>query len=93
MSDQRSLAFKALWIAIAMITPYALLIVYAHLIPHAGMGWTPILVAGAVGLTIFAVGPWSDRTRLIGGLLYLIAAIFALPFMGLLAECSTGNCL
>jgi hypothetical protein len=93
MNNQRSLAFKAFWVALAALTPFALLIAYAHLTRSWGMGWTPVIIAGALGLALFAMGPWRIRTRVVGGFLYTFAAYFVLPIMGLLAECSTGNCL
>jgi hypothetical protein len=53
----------------------------------------PIMfTAWLVGVASIALSGWSLIARLIVGVAYTVMAIFSLPFLTLLAECSTGNC-
>ena len=93
MTEDKPLLFKAAWLVLAVAIPFVLLVAYAHGTSSWGIGWGPVIVSGLCGVTLFAVGPWSPTVRAVGSTVYAAAGLFIVPFMALLVECSTGNCL
>jgi hypothetical protein len=78
-------------LSIMFVAPPILLIVWAHLAPPLGLA--ALCAAVLVGLIGLATAPWSNDWKALGLLGYIIYAALALPFLGLIAECTTGNCL
>jgi hypothetical protein len=52
-----------------------------------------VILAGLLGLVGIATSPWERRAKISFGVVYLGLAVAALPFLSLLAVCSTGDCL
>ena len=82
-------------IAALLLAPPVLLLAVAHL--HVGSSdwhWlTAVGILALIALVAIGTSGWAMRAQLIVGSIYLLIAIPALPFLALLAECSTGNCL
>ncbi len=54
----------------------------------------PVMFAAWImGLAGVVISGWPIEARLIVGLIYTVLAFAALPFLTLLAVCTTGNCL
>jgi hypothetical protein len=49
--------------------------------------------AWALGITALLSSGWTRRAIMWVGVAYTIAAVPIIPFLGLLAGCSTGDCL
>lgn len=78
-----------------LLAPPLVLFFWAHVIgpSHSAWDWVAIILAGLVGLAGAALASWR-RTWKWGVLaIYGLILIPALPFIGFLAVCSTGNCL
>jgi hypothetical protein len=82
-------------IILMLLAPPLFLLSWAHLIrpSHAGWDWPVVIAAGLVGLVGAATAPWRGRRKWVVFAVYGILLIPALPFTGLLAVCSTGDCL
>lgn len=83
-------------LALMFLMPPALLFAWAHVVRPATSAWTDVAalaLAGLFGLAGVATAPWSERARLVVAIAYGLAALLALPIIGLLAVCSTGDCL
>jgi threonine dehydrogenase-like Zn-dependent dehydrogenase len=75
--------------------PPLLLLLWAHIIhpSHSGWDWVAVIAAGLVGLAGAATAPWRGARKWVIVGLYALLLVPALPFTGLLAVCSTGDCL
>lgn len=82
-------------VAIMLFAPPLVLLFWAHLIrPNiAGMDWYAIVLAGLVGFAGAASAPWSIGVKVSAAVLYICVCAATLPFIGLLAVCSTGDCI
>ena len=83
--------------AIMMLTPPLALLLLAHtgLIPTrwGNADYAVLLALWAMGISAMAWSRWPLGVMLVVGIAYTILAIPALPLLGLVAVCSTGNCL
>jgi hypothetical protein len=82
--------------ALMALLPPVLLVASAHAgaLSHSALAsWGILVGAWAAAMAALATSGWSSRTGLLVGLAYTLAAIPLLPFLGLLAVCSTGDCL
>lgn len=84
--------------AVAMIlAPALLLVAAAHtsMFSHrsAALAYVMLFLAWLIGLGAIRMGGWSHRVTAGAMVVYTIVAIPALPFAGLLAVCSTGDCI
>jgi hypothetical protein len=78
------------------VAPPLLLLLWAHVARSAIGAQTDtlaLIVVGLVGLAGVATAPWLAGTKTIVAIAYGAAALVALPFLVLLAVCSTGDCL
>jgi hypothetical protein len=82
-------------IVLMLLGPPVVLWLWAHLIRPSwpGLDWPVTILAGLLGFVGVAIAPWRTRTKIIVGAAYVALAIALLPFVGLLAVCSTGDCL
>ncbi len=82
-------------LAIMLFAPPLVLLLWAHLVRPtiSGLDLLAIFLAGAGGLSATATAPWSTRAKVIVAVTYIGLSILVLPFMTLLAVCSTGDCL
>ena len=75
--------------------PPLVLLLWAHLlrpvVPHSD--WFALPAAGLFGLAGVATAPWSDSVKTAVAVAYIVLGVLALPFVGLLAVCSTGDCI
>ena len=78
-----------------LLGPPLVLLFWAHVIRSSwpGLDWPVTILAGLVGLGGVAISPWAVKIKTGIGLAYLVASVATLPFVGLLAVCSTGDCL
>ena len=78
-----------------LAAPPVWLLLWAHLVrPHfSDSDILALAVAGLLGLAGVATAPWRDGVRLVVAIVYVLLAFVALPFIGLLAVCTTGDCL
>jgi hypothetical protein len=86
---------EAVSVSVALLGPPLVLIFWAHFVrlgpPETE--WPALCIAILVGLTGILAGPWRRRHKAIVGACYVVVAAVALPFLSLLAVCSTGDCL
>ena len=76
-----------------LLAPPLVLLFWAHVVPsYFDWEWVALIVAAVVGLLGAVTAPWHDRWKWIA-VVYGLLLIPTLPFAGLLAVCSTGNCL
>jgi len=82
-------------LATMLLAPPLVLLLWAHLIRPAASGLDLLAVfsAGIVGLAGATTAPWSAKVKALVAVAYIGLAVVALPFMTLLAVCSTGDCL
>lgn len=82
-------------VALMILGPPLILFCWAHLIRPviSGMDWFAFVLAGFVGLAGAASGPWSIKVKGVVAVLYMCLFVATLPFIGLLAVCSTGDCI
>lgn len=52
-----------------------------------------LIAAWGCGMGAVSTSGWSRRTILVVGVAYTVAALAVLPFVSLLAVCSTGDCI
>jgi len=79
-------------ILLMLFAPLLVLLVWAHLFPQIWFRAAEIL-AGFTGLVGVATSPWSKAEKLAAAAGYILLAVLAVPFLGLLAVCTTGDCL
>ncbi len=82
-------------LAIMLLAPPLVLLLWAHFVRPvvSGLDVLAVLLAGIMGLAGVATAPWSARVKGTVAVAYIGLAVAALPFMTLLAVCSTGDCL
>lgn len=84
-------------VAIMLLAPPALLYALAHAgafdTPSALAHYALLVSVWAIGMAALARSRWPLDVKLVAGLAYSLAAVFALPLLALLAVCSTGDCL
>lgn len=86
-------------ILIMLAFPPLVLLILAHAFPgslQTDSGWLILLILiGSLVTGMVAIGAsgWRMQVRIGVALGYALAAIPVLPFMALLAVCSTGDCL
>jgi hypothetical protein len=75
--------------------PPLLLLLWAQLIRPMWQSseWIALLAAGLSGLAGVVSTPWSNRVQAIVAVAYILVAVVALPFLLLVAVCSTGDCV
>jgi hypothetical protein len=62
-------------------------------VDSAAAGYALLAAAWATGITALLASGWPRDVQLKVGLAYTLAAIPVLPFLALLAVCTTGDCL
>jgi len=82
-------------LALMLVAPPLVLLLWAHLIRPAASGFDvlAVLLAGSIGLAGAATAPWPDKTKAVVAVIYIGLGVFTIPFLALLAVCSTGDCL
>jgi len=82
-------------VLLMLVAPPLVLLFWAHFIRSSwpGLDWPVVILAGLLGLVGIATSPWERRAKVSFGIVYLGLALAALPFLSLLAVCSTGDCL
>jgi hypothetical protein len=87
-------------IAIMLLAPPLLLYALAQagaFSPSANLSavasYALLAPAWAAGMAALPTSGWRRQVQLIVGLAYTLVAIPALPFLALLAVCTTGDCL
>jgi hypothetical protein len=78
-----------------LLGPPLVLLFWAHGVrpTYSGLDWPAIILAGLLGLAGLAAAPWRSSPKIVVAFVYSLLLIAALPFVGLLAVCSTGDCL
>jgi hypothetical protein len=78
-----------------LLAPPVVLLFWAHLVrpTYSGWDWPACIAAGLVGLAGAATAPWQGLWKWGVAIVYGLLLLPALPFVGLLAVCSTGDCL
>lgn len=78
-----------------LLAPPLVLLLWAHVIrpTYSGWDWVAVILAGLLGLAGAATAPWRKTWKLGVAVVYGLLLVPALPFAGLLAVCSTGDCL
>jgi hypothetical protein len=82
--------------ALLMIAaPIVILLLWAHLARSSwpNSDWPVLIIAAVVGLAGVVSLPWREEVKAITGVVYVLLACPALPYVGLLAVCSTDDCL
>jgi len=83
-------------LAIMLVTPPILFLLCARIFPGSMRSpWvtgTLIVLIGLTAAAALATSRWPMRARFGAGALYLLCAIPAIPFLGLTAACSYGDC-
>jgi hypothetical protein len=83
-------------LAIMLLAPPLLLyaLAQAGAFGHGAIAdYALLATAWAAGMAALPASGWRRDVQLIVGLAYTLAAIPALPFLALLAVCTTGDCL
>jgi len=84
-------------VAIMALGPPVLLYIIAQLglfaLRSEVIGWGALVVAWGVGMAALATSGWRRGVMLGVGIAYTVVAVPVVPFLGLLAVCSTGDCL
>jgi len=77
--------------------PPATLLLAAHftnLLNHSELSvYTLLIFAWSAAIAAIALSGWPLTARLIVGVVNTALAVFTLPFLALLAICTTGNCI
>jgi len=78
-----------------LLGPPALLLLWAHLVRPIwqGSGVIALFAAGLLGVAGVVSSPWSNRVQAVVVIVYILIAMVTLPFLSLLAVCSTGDCI
>ena len=94
-AQMNTLGRTSLSVTLMLIGPPVLLLMWAHLLRPAWQGseWMALLAALLLGLAGVVSAPWSNRVQAVVATAYILTAVIALPFLDLLAVCSTGDCL
>jgi hypothetical protein len=83
-------------LAIMLVTPPILFLLCALAFPGSMRSpWvtgTLIVLIGLTAAAALTTSRWPLRARLGAGALYLLCAIPVIPFLGLIAACSYGDC-
>ena len=81
-------------IAVMLVVPPAILLISAHTgLMREAIAYPIMFAAWLAGLAGIAFSGWPLVARLILGIAYSVLAVLTLPFLTLLAVCTTGNCL
>ena len=82
-------------IVLMLVAPPLVLLLWAHFLRPAlsGLDLPAIIIAGLIGAVGAATAPWPGNAKVIVTIAYLSLLVIALPFLSLLAVCSTGDCL
>lgn len=82
-------------VVLMVLGPPAVLLLWAHLLRSelVTSEWPALIVAVMLGLVGVLTAPWRSEVKAGLAVGYLTLAIPTLPFIGLLAVCSTGDCL
>lgn len=82
-------------VALMILGPPLILFCWAHFIRPvmSGLDLFVYVLAGIVGLAGAASAPWSIKAKGAVAVLYICIFVATLPFIGLLAVCSTGDCI
>jgi hypothetical protein len=82
-------------VAIIFVGPPLVLFTWAHLLHQnfPGSSWAGFFAAGVIGLAGVASAPWSNTMKIFVATAYIGLGVVILPFLTLLAVCSTGDCL
>jgi len=77
------------------LVPPALLLAAAHFTDLlSGPAWyVSLIIIWLLGMAAVALSRWSPATRVFASLAYTAATLFALPFLALIAVCTTGDCV
>lgn len=82
---------------VGMLTaPILLLLAAAHtglFSIGAVVAYLVLIAAWAIGVIAIWLGGWSHKVTISLTIAYTVAAIPVLPFVGLLAVCSAGDCI
>jgi hypothetical protein len=86
---------QAASVSVALLGPPIVLMLWAHFVRSGrpDSDWPAMGVAALVGLAAILAGPWRTRHKVVMIACYLAFAAVVLPVVGLLAVCSTGDCL
>ena len=78
-----------------LVAPPLVLLMWAHLVrsAYSGWDWPVVIVAGLIGLAGAATAPWRGTLKWVVAVAYALLLVPALPLAGLIAVCSTGDCL
>src|SRR4029450_2633469 len=78
-----------------LVGPLVVLLLWAHMVrPHwPGREWPAVLIAALVGLIGIATSTWRTNVKAVLAAAYVFLAMVGLPYLTLLAVCSTGDCL
>lgn len=82
-------------ILLMLLGPPVVLLLWAHLIRPNWLGWDwPVMITAVLlGLVGIGTSPWRLEAKVTLLAAYLALSLVAVPFLGLLAVCSTGDCL
>lgn len=72
---------------------YALVRADAFANLHPVIGYGAFVAPWAIGMAALAASGWPLKVKLWAGAAYTLASIPALPFIALIAVCTTGDCL
>ena len=93
----RRVVVSARTLLLMAVVPVVALFVAAYaglLSPHrGGVGYAPLLLAGAAGMVPLPWSGWDRSIMVIAAITYAGLVLIALPYVGLLAVCSTGDCI
>ena len=95
--ERATMGRAILVLAIMLLGPPLALLMLAHtgLFPSrwGNADYAILLALGVGGISAMAWSRWPPIVMLLVGIAYTILAIPVLPILGLLAVCSTGNCI
>ena len=82
-------------VVLMVLGPPTVLLSWAHFLRSelVTSEWPALIFAVMLGLVGVLTAPWRSEVKAALAVGYLLLAIPALPFIGLLAVCSTGDCL
>ena len=97
VSQSGSMARTIGTIFVMILAPPLLLFALAHLSLFAAraplVAYAALIAIWAIGIGAMLSSGWSRRVLVGVGVAYTLAAVPILPFLGLLAVCSTGDCI
>ena len=82
-------------LAVMFLLPPVALFGLAWLLPGllSEVGILLLVIFATAGLAVVATSNWPRRVRIGVGAAYVVFSLTVLPFLGLMAVCSTGDCL